>query len=208
MSSSSLYLPADDIRIVLPGLCAIEVFQRDSQEQPSYNWNRQSTSRSTDMCIRPETPTAQPNTQLRICDPANMCSKMKRHHIADSIICAVAPGKKLIRSLASFGFVTTTPGLPIETKDFNPSINIYYQHHDMHSTPSMSLALSQLDAYIETKGPFRRRARPLTKYRCTVIYLVKRSQRHPSEPSLFSCGIFFSGGRPLDPWVLVEGEFE
>lgn len=163
-SSSSLYLPADDIWIVLPGVFAIEVFPRKFQEQPSYNCSHQSASRSTDQCVRPEAPTAPPNTQLTICRPGNMCFKI-------SIFYAVAPGKKLIWSLASFRLITITPSLPIETKDFDPSTNIYYyQHHDMHSAPGMSLALSQLDAYIEIKGPFRL----LTRY---------RSSHHLSRPA-------------------------
>ena len=134
---------------------------------------------------KPRGPYRSTNTQLTICCPANMCFKMNRHHILDSIFGAVALGKKLIRSLASFRLITTTPGLPIETKDSYPSTNIYYQHHDM------SLALSQLYAYVKAKGLFNV---VLAFSQCTALAatcLVRHSEQQLSKPSPFECTICF-----------------
>ena len=137
---------------------------------------------------------------------------MNRHHIFDfaeaPITCPMASGEKLIRSLASIRRITTAPGLPIETKGLYPSTNICYQHHDMQSAPGMSLALSQLDAYIETKDPFDAVLAFSQGTALATIYLVQHSQQHPSESSPLKCICFFSIGRPLDHRVLAQGELE
>lgn len=69
----------------------------------------------------------------------------------------------------------------------------------------MRLALSQLDAYITSEGPFDGVIGYSQGASLAATYLLQLGMRHPGKALPFKCAIFFAGGVPLDPAELDDG---
>jgi pimeloyl-ACP methyl ester carboxylesterase len=100
---------------------------------------------------------------------------------------------------------TSSAAIASEIQGFFPATDEYFQYYDQTSAESMNLALSQLDAYLASEGPFDGVIGYSQGASLAATYLIRTAQRHPSAPLPFRYAIFFSGGRPLDPRALDEG---
>ncbi|MCJ1250984.1 hypothetical protein MMC30_008214 [Trapelia coarctata] len=110
----------------------------------------------------------------------------------------------------TFEFVESTVACSVaeELKAYYPSTDTYYQYYDPRSASSMSLAISQLAAYVLEEGPSDGVLGYSQGAVLAATYLIQFSQQHPSSPLPFKCAIFFSGGRPLDPQELAQGKLK
>lgn len=70
----------------------------------------------------------------------------------------------------------------------------------------MSQALAQLAHYISEEGPFDGVLGFSQGAILAATYLIQFRLDYPSIPLPFKCAIFFSGGIPVDPQALDQGE--
>ncbi|KAH8695169.1 DUF341 domain protein [Talaromyces proteolyticus] len=107
----------------------------------------------------------------------------------------------------TFEFVEGTHIVPIapEINGYFPSADTYFSYYG-NSADSISLALSQLERYIDEEGPFDGVIAFSQGAVLLSTYLIKLSQERPDKPLPFRCAIFFSSSRPFDPRLLAKGQ--
>lgn len=93
-----------------------------------------------------------------------------------------------------------------DIEGYYPPEDRYYQYYDAHSAASLSLALSQLESYIQEEGPFDGVLGFSQGAALAATYLARLSRDRPSKPVPSRCAIFFCGGIPFDPQALDQGE--
>ncbi len=76
----------------------------------------------------------------------------------------------------------------------------------MRSFASTTTALAQLETYLEVEGPLRRRDRLLAGSHAGGCLPDPLRADASGCAAAFKCAIFFSSGRPIDPWSLDRGE--
>ncbi|CAL8579971.1 hypothetical protein XPA_005704 [Xanthoria parietina] len=99
-----------------------------------------------------------------------------------------------------------TPISTVDIKAYYPAEDQYFQYYDSNYAPSLTLALAQLESYIQIEGPFDGVLGFSQGASLAAAYLVRLSRDFPSRPLPFRCAIFFSGGPPFDPQALEQIE--
>ena len=96
--------------------------------------------------------------------------------------------------------------MAIDIKAYYPLQDEYYQYFDSTSAPSLSLALAQLERYIQEEGPFDGVLGFSQGATLAATYLARLSLDYPSRSLPFRCAIFFCGGIPFDSEALKLGD--
>jgi Serine hydrolase (FSH1) len=110
----------------------------------------------------------------------------------------------------TYDFVEGTFPAPLapELEQFFPGDDAYFNYFDPNSVESMSKALDNLQTFLKLEGPYDGVMAFSQGAILVATYLIQQKLRHPQKPLPFKCAIFLSGGIPLDPQALEQGNVQ
>lgn len=106
------------------------------------------------------------------------------------------------------GVIFTDSKCQAEIQAYYPDSDSYFNYFDFWSPASIRVALAQLATFIALEGPYDGVVGYSHGAALAATFLIQHSRLHPGSPLPFKCGVFLSGGIPMDLAALEEDELK